>query len=229
MKLSEFNEKISLIYLSDVNTENFNKIINDIDLLIDKDTINSKLYKGSTILGYMIRYCDGSLAIDKVLILLDLLFKKGADPNIYEKDDFPIIVSAIRFNQIEVVKKLIDNGADINLQFGINKLTPLMELIVFMPTYREEESPNNHISRRDTREKFAFTDLFLSSNKLNTNIQNINGHDTFMYALDNNTIFEASCVLQSVYQYEYDIEYNFNKQDTDMRTPLFYAVEQYNK
>lgn len=233
MKVEEFLDK-----LKDLRKKsNSKKILGEVDALLSRDTINDKYtittgfyseyvsvsQKKMTLLEYLLY--TNILDSDLLLEVLSMVIAKGGDPNIYNQDAQPLVVVACERHLIAVAKALIKGGADVNVQYGLNKLTPLMVITVSMPTYpnqyEEDDTPNY-----DPREKFSYLDLFLSSDKLDINIKNENGQDAFMFAIANARPVEADYIFQSISQYE--LPYNFNAQDVNKDTVLFSAIKAFN-
>jgi ankyrin repeat protein len=57
------------------------------------------------------------------------LLHEGADPNIQDRMGFTPLISAAREGHIEVVRTLLENGADPNLRGGLNNWYPLMHAV----------------------------------------------------------------------------------------------------
>lgn len=72
-------------------------------------------------IGYCFVYAIYHSPISFVHQLLDL----GADPNLEVDDGFPPLIAALSCGREDVLRLLLERGADPNLQRGINDFTPL--------------------------------------------------------------------------------------------------------
>jgi len=237
MDVGVFIDKLKRLEEDAANLDKVKKHLLELDEFLKTDTINTT-YKFTYGLDTSYTATHGKITILEYLAysyflnyelaneVAKLAIAKGADPNIHSKQGESLVLVACARDNIKLANTFINGGADINVQYGINKLTPLMEIIVSKPTYPPQYYNDDTTPSYDTSEKISYMDIFLSSNKIDINLQNANGQDVFMYAIAVNKIVEAEFIHQSIYQYSLD--YDYNKKDSSKDTVLFLAINAYN-
>ena len=120
--------------------------------------------------------------------LVRLLVENGANVNCC-KDNLTPAMSATRSGSLIILRYLLKEGADINLQ-GINGLTPLMYAVIDMEKVQLLDNISNHnILKKATKRKFPDIDSkikivqYLIENEANVNIQNNTNFTAYNIAL----------------------------------------------
>lgn len=86
--------------------------------------VNESNDSGESVLAVALRYrCDDDI--------IELLVDNGADLDDFNEDGVSILDYAIMYNKIELTKKILDAGIDVNFTRRGSKFTPLMGAVCY--------------------------------------------------------------------------------------------------
>lgn len=86
--------------------------------------VNESSEEGDSVLALALRYrCDDEI--------IDLLIDSGSNLEDFNEDGVSILDYAIMYNKIDLTKKLLESGIDVNFTRRRSKFTPLMGAVCY--------------------------------------------------------------------------------------------------